>query len=157
MSVSTVQLYSTFGSIQRPFLVTPVAVWWKHAAVAQRGVQCTVADLMLPRRGSSLQPDLLPSASPCTHTCSTSGLWWAVSHCKTKQYNRLRGEMHGRLKLLPAVWCLSCCDVMIDTSKTQLQNNFWCTVYACIFVVTQLRLGLIQALNLQKMRWKPSL
>ncbi len=78
---------STVGYIHRPPSVMTVAVRREHAVL----VSC---------RGSLLQPDLLLSASPWTHTYSTLGLWWAVSHHKTKQYNQLRVGMHRGLLLL---------------------------------------------------------
>lgn len=93
---------STVGFIRRPPSVMTVTVKCEHAVISQLVAQCTVADLLLSCRGSSLQPDLLPSTSPCTHTCSTPGLWWAVSYHKTKRSNQSRVRMHGRL-LLPAV------------------------------------------------------
>lgn len=91
-------------ALHRPPSVMTVALWCEESIISQLVAPCTHP--LVSCSGFLLQPDLLPSASPCTRTYSTLDHWWAVSHRKTKQYNQLRAGKHGRL-LLPVFSGLS--------------------------------------------------
>lgn len=80
--IHTVWLAVQLATNRRPSVMT-VALW-----CVQLVAPCTHPPASC--RGFLLQPDLLPSASPCTRTYNTLDHWWAVSHRKTKQFNQLR-------------------------------------------------------------------